>query len=83
VVGCGSSATTAAGHSRYVHAVEALGGAAEGSYEQEAAVVEEDEETKREDERGEAKRQNHEVDVSERAELRPLRCCILSYFNLI
>jgi hypothetical protein len=36
--------------------VEALGGAAEGSYEQEAAVVEEDEEMEREDERGVAKR---------------------------
>jgi hypothetical protein len=35
---------------------EALGGAAEGSYEQEAAVVEEDEEMEREDERGVAKR---------------------------
>jgi hypothetical protein len=31
---------------------EALGGAAEGSYEQEAAVVEEDEDVEREDERG-------------------------------
>jgi hypothetical protein len=36
--------------------VEALGGAAECSYEQEAAVVEEDEEMEREDERGVAKR---------------------------
>jgi hypothetical protein len=32
--------------------VEALGGAAEGSYEQEAAAAEEDEEMEREDERG-------------------------------
>jgi hypothetical protein len=39
-----------------VHVVEVLGGAAEGSYEQEAAAVEEDEEMKREDERGIAKR---------------------------
>jgi hypothetical protein len=31
-----------------VHVAEALGGAAEGSYEQEAAVVEEDEEMERE-----------------------------------
>jgi hypothetical protein len=38
---------------------EALGGAAEGSYEQEAAVVEEDEdeEMEREDGRGVAKRE--------------------------
>ena len=35
---------------RDVHVAEALGGAAEGSYEQEAAVVEEDEEMEREDE---------------------------------
>jgi hypothetical protein len=41
---------------RDVHVVEALGGAAEGSYEQKAAVVEEDEEMEREDERGVAKR---------------------------
>jgi hypothetical protein len=34
------------------HVAEALGGAADGSYEQEAAVVEEDEEMKREDEWG-------------------------------
>jgi hypothetical protein len=37
------------------HVVETLGGAAEGSYEQEAAVVEEDEEMEREDGRGVAK----------------------------
>ena len=37
---------------RDVHVAEALGGAAEGSYEQEAAVVEEDEEVERADERG-------------------------------
>ena len=37
---------------RDVHVAEALGGAAEGSYEQEAAVGEEDEEMEREDERG-------------------------------
>jgi hypothetical protein len=41
---------------RDVHVAEALGGAAEGSYEQEAAVVEEDEEMEREAERGVAKR---------------------------
>jgi hypothetical protein len=41
---------------RDVHVAEALGGAAEGSYEQEAAVVEEDEEMEQEDERGVAKR---------------------------
>jgi hypothetical protein len=35
---------------------EALGGVAEGSYEQEAAAVEEDEEIEREYERGVAKR---------------------------
>jgi hypothetical protein len=35
---------------RDVHVAEVLGGAAEGSYEQEAAVVEEDEEVEREDE---------------------------------
>jgi hypothetical protein len=40
---------------RDVHVVEALSGTAEGSYEQEAAVVEEDEEMEREDERGVAK----------------------------
>jgi hypothetical protein len=51
--------------------VEALGGAAEGSYEQaEAAVVEEDEEMEREDERGVAKRPDlNELDVPEWAEL--------------
>ena len=45
---------------RDVHVVEALGGAAEGSYEQEAAAVEEDEavpeEMEQKDERGVAKR---------------------------
>jgi hypothetical protein len=47
-----------------------VGGAAEGSYEQEAAVVEEDEEMKREDERGVAKRPDlNELDVPEWAEL--------------
>jgi hypothetical protein len=46
------------------------GGAAEGSYEQEAAVVEEDEEMEREDERGVAKRPDlNELDVPEYAEL--------------
>ena len=55
---------------RDVHVAEALGGAAEGSYEQEAAVVEEDEEMKREDERGVAKRPDlNELDVPEWAEL--------------
>jgi hypothetical protein len=49
---------------------EALGGVAEGSYEQEAAVVEEDEEMEREDERGVAKRPDlNELDVPEWAEL--------------
>jgi hypothetical protein len=50
---------------------EALGGAAEGSYEQEAAVVvEQDEEIEREDERGVAKRPGpNELDVPEWAEL--------------
>ena len=44
--------------------------AAEGSYEQEAAVVEEDEEMEREDERGVAKRPDlNELDVPEWAEL--------------
>jgi hypothetical protein len=38
-----------------VHVAEALGGAAEGGYEQEAAAVEEGEEMEREDERGMAK----------------------------
>jgi hypothetical protein len=48
----------------------ALGGAAEGSYEQEAAVVEEDEEMEREDERGVAKRPDlNELDVPDWAEL--------------
>jgi hypothetical protein len=37
---------------RDVHVTEALGGAAEGSCEQETAAVEEDEEMDREDERG-------------------------------
>jgi hypothetical protein len=48
-----------------------LGGAAEGSYEQEVAVVvEEDEEMEREDERGMAKRPGlNELDVPEWAEL--------------
>jgi hypothetical protein len=41
-----------------------------GSYEQEAAVVEEDEEMEREDERGVAKRPDpNELDVLEQAEL--------------
>jgi hypothetical protein len=49
---------------------EVLGGAAEGRYEQEAAVVEEDEEMEREDERGVAKRPDlNELDVPEWAEL--------------
>ena len=49
---------------------EALGGAAEGSYKQEAAVVEEDEEMEREDERGVAKRPDfNELDVPEWTEL--------------
>jgi hypothetical protein len=39
-----------------MHVVEALGTATEGSYEQEAAAVEEDEEIEREDEQGPAKR---------------------------
>jgi hypothetical protein len=55
---------------RDVHAAEALGGAAEGSYEQEAAAVEDDEEMEREDERGVAKRPDlNELDVPEWAEL--------------
>ena len=55
---------------RGVHVAEAQGGAAEGSYEQEAAVVEEDEEMEREDERGVAKRPDlNELDVPEWAEL--------------
>jgi hypothetical protein len=54
---------------RDVHVAEALGGVAEGSYEQEA-VVEEDEEMEREDERGVAKRPDlNELDVPEWAEL--------------
>jgi hypothetical protein len=53
-----------------VHVAEALGGAAEGSYEQEAAVVEVDEEMERQDERGVAKRPDlNELDVPEWAEL--------------
>jgi hypothetical protein len=49
---------------------DALGGAEEGSYEQEAAVVEEEEEVEREDERGVAKRPDlNELDVPEWAEL--------------
>jgi hypothetical protein len=49
---------------------EALGVAAEGSNEQEAAVVEEDEEMEREDGRGVAKRPDlNELDVPEWAEL--------------
>jgi hypothetical protein len=55
---------------RDIHVAEALGGAAKGSYEQEAAVVEEDEEMEREDERGVAKRPDlNELDVPEWAEL--------------
>ena len=55
---------------RDVHVAEALGRPAEGSYEQEAAVVEEDEEMEREDERGVAKRPDlNELDVPEWAEL--------------
>jgi hypothetical protein len=55
---------------RDVHVAEALGGAAEDSYEQEAAVVEEDEEMEREDERGVTKRPDlNELDVPEWAEL--------------
>jgi hypothetical protein len=54
-----------------VHVVETLDEAAEGSYEQEAAAVEEDEEMEsREDERGVAKRPDlNELDVPEWAEL--------------
>jgi hypothetical protein len=53
-----------------VHVVEALGGAAEGSYEQEAAAVEEDEEMEREDVRGVVKWPDpNELDVPEWAEL--------------
>jgi hypothetical protein len=55
---------------RDVHVSEALGGAAEGSYKQEAAVVEEDEEMEREDERAVAKRPDlNELDVPEWADL--------------
>jgi hypothetical protein len=50
--------------------VEALGGAVEGSYEQEAAAVEEDEAMERGDEQGVAKRPDlNELDVPEWAEL--------------
>jgi hypothetical protein len=53
-----------------VHVAEALGAVAEGNYEQEAAAVEENEETEREDERGVAKRPDlNELDVPEWAEL--------------
>jgi hypothetical protein len=49
---------------------EALGWAVEGSYEQEAAAVEEDEEMEREDKRGMAKRPDlNELDVPEWAQL--------------
>jgi hypothetical protein len=49
---------------------EALGRTAEGSYEQEAAAVEEDEEMEREDEGGMAKRPDlNELDVPEWAAL--------------
>jgi hypothetical protein len=52
-----------------VHVAEALGEAVEGSYEQEAAVVEEDEEMEREDERGMAKRPDlNELNVPEWAD---------------
>jgi hypothetical protein len=56
---------------RGVHVVEALSGTAEGgSYEQEEAVVEENEVMEREDERGAAKRPGlNELDVPEWAEL--------------
>ena len=55
---------------RDAHVAEALSGSAEGSYEQEAAVVEGDEEMEREDERGVAKRPDlNELDVPEWAEL--------------
>ena len=48
---------------------EALGAAAEGSYEQEAAAVDEDEELEREDERGVAKQPDlNNLDVPEWAE---------------
>ena len=53
-----------------MHVEEALGGTAEGSYEQEAAAVEEDEELEREDEGGMAKRPDlNKLDVPEWAEL--------------
>jgi hypothetical protein len=53
-----------------IAATAPLSGAAEGSYEQEAAVVEEDEEMGREDERGVAKRPDlNKLDVPEWAEL--------------
>jgi hypothetical protein len=53
-----------------VHVAEALGGAAEGSYEQEAAAVAEDEEMEREDARGVAKWPDlNKLDVPEWAEL--------------
>jgi hypothetical protein len=53
-----------------MHVAETLGEAAEGSYEQEAAAIEEDEETEREDERGVAKWPDlNELDVPEWAEL--------------
>jgi hypothetical protein len=53
-----------------VHVTEALQEAAEGSYEQEAAAVEEDEQMKREDERGVAKRPDlNELAVPEWAEV--------------
>jgi hypothetical protein len=47
---------------------EVLGAAAEGSYEQEAGAVEEDEETEREDERVEKRPDFSELDVLEWAE---------------
>jgi hypothetical protein len=48
------------------HVAEALGGAAEGSYDQEAAVVEEGEEMEPEDARGVAKQSDlNELDVPE------------------
>ena len=53
-----------------VNKAEALGGAAEGSYEQEVAAVEENEEMEREDERGVTKRPDlNELNVPEWAEL--------------
>jgi hypothetical protein len=53
-----------------MHVVVALGGTAEGSYEQEAAAVEEDEEMEREDKRGMVKQPDlNELDVPECAEL--------------